>query len=192
MPVDGDGLDIAALGALSPAPDAVIVTPSHQYPLGSSMSAARRHALLAWAGATGALIIEDDYDSELRYVGAPCPRWPRSTGSTPRGPLGGDVGLVLPDGHGRPRAGFVYAPRSLMADLVRLRADLGGLPSGWRSGPSPATSAPGSAPPHRADAPRLPATPPRAAGALADLEGGEVTCMDGGLHAVVHLGRCPR
>ena len=43
------------------------VTPSHQFPLGSVMSAARRQELLAWARRTGAYIVEDDYDSEYRY-----------------------------------------------------------------------------------------------------------------------------
>jgi GntR family transcriptional regulator / MocR family aminotransferase len=49
----------------------VYVTPSHQYPLGMSMSLRRRLALLAWAEAHGAAIIEDDYDSEFRYGGRP-------------------------------------------------------------------------------------------------------------------------
>jgi GntR family transcriptional regulator/MocR family aminotransferase len=49
----------------------VYVTPSHQYPLGMAMSLGRRLALLAWAEAHGAAIIEDDYDSEFRYGGRP-------------------------------------------------------------------------------------------------------------------------
>jgi GntR family transcriptional regulator/MocR family aminotransferase len=50
---------------------AAIVTPSHQYPLGSTMSAARRLQLLNWAQSSGAWIIEDDYDSEYRYESQP-------------------------------------------------------------------------------------------------------------------------
>jgi GntR family transcriptional regulator/MocR family aminotransferase len=70
VPVDADGLDPAAL------PDdanvrAVYVTPSHQYPLGITMSAARRLALLSWAESRGAWIVEDDYDSEYRYGNRP-------------------------------------------------------------------------------------------------------------------------
>lgn len=53
--------------------DAVIVTPSHQYPSGGSMHAKRRTQLVQWARREGALIIEDDFDSELRYVGQPLP-----------------------------------------------------------------------------------------------------------------------
>src|SRR5262249_39709862 len=49
----------------------VLVTPSWQYPAGGVMPIARRMQLLAWAARTGALVIEDDCDSELRYVGHP-------------------------------------------------------------------------------------------------------------------------
>ncbi|MBA3260030.1 MAG: PLP-dependent aminotransferase family protein [Gemmatimonadales bacterium] len=51
----------------------VYVTPAHQFPLGVSMSLARRLALLEWARSTGAVIFEDDYDSEYRYAGRPVP-----------------------------------------------------------------------------------------------------------------------
>lgn len=47
------------------------VTPSHQYPLGVTMSLARRLELLAWAERSGGWIVEDDYDGEYRYSGAP-------------------------------------------------------------------------------------------------------------------------
>jgi GntR family transcriptional regulator/MocR family aminotransferase len=51
----------------------VYTTPSHQYPLGVSMSLRRRLALLDWARSSGTLIVEDDYDSEFRYAGRPLP-----------------------------------------------------------------------------------------------------------------------
>jgi GntR family transcriptional regulator/MocR family aminotransferase len=69
--VDSEGIDVAALGALGARTRAAYVTPSHQYPLGASMSAARRLALLDWAERRGAWLIEDDYDSEYRYVSRP-------------------------------------------------------------------------------------------------------------------------
>ena len=47
------------------------MTPSHQFPLGVTMTLARRLELLDWAAAAGAWIIEDDYDSEYRYAGRP-------------------------------------------------------------------------------------------------------------------------
>ncbi|QPC91704.1 PLP-dependent aminotransferase family protein [Mesorhizobium sp. INR15] len=71
VPVDGDGLDVTALAALAAAPRAIYVTPSHQYPTGTVLSMARRLALLDWAAATGAWVIEDDYDSEFRYDDRP-------------------------------------------------------------------------------------------------------------------------
>jgi GntR family transcriptional regulator/MocR family aminotransferase len=51
----------------------VYVTPAHQFPLGVAMSLPRRLALLEWASKTGALVFEDDYDSEYRYSGRPIP-----------------------------------------------------------------------------------------------------------------------
>ena len=50
------------------------VTPSHQQPLGMSMSLARRFALLAAAERAGAWIVEDDYDGEFAFAGSPLPR----------------------------------------------------------------------------------------------------------------------
>jgi GntR family transcriptional regulator/MocR family aminotransferase len=67
IPVDGDGIDVAAGIRRCPNARAAFVTPSHQYPLGSTMSASRRLQLLNWAEIAGAWIIEDDYDSEYRY-----------------------------------------------------------------------------------------------------------------------------
>ena len=69
--VDADGIEVSRLDAVSAAVRAVYVTPSHQYPLGVSMTAARRIALLDWARRRDAWIIEDDYDSEYRYVSRP-------------------------------------------------------------------------------------------------------------------------
>jgi GntR family transcriptional regulator/MocR family aminotransferase len=51
----------------------VYVTPGHQFPLGVTMSLARRLQLLEWAAKSGAVILEDDYDSEYRYAGRPVP-----------------------------------------------------------------------------------------------------------------------
>ena len=71
IPVDDQGLDGAAGESICAAARLVYVTPSHQYPLGVTMSLARRLALLDWAIRCGAWIIEDDYDSEYRYSGRP-------------------------------------------------------------------------------------------------------------------------
>jgi GntR family transcriptional regulator / MocR family aminotransferase len=69
--VGDEGIDVAALRALGTRVRAAYVTPSHQYPLGASMTAARRLALLDWAARRSAWLIEDDYDSEYRYVSRP-------------------------------------------------------------------------------------------------------------------------
>ena len=68
--VDAEGIDCTTLNALTDCRLAY-VTPSHQYPTGVVMSLARRLELLAWAERTGGWIIEDDYDGEYRYSGAP-------------------------------------------------------------------------------------------------------------------------
>ena len=73
VPVDADGLDVAAGIRLGPDARVVCVSPSHQYPMGSTLSATRRFALLSWAERAGAWIIEDDYDSYFRYRGRPLP-----------------------------------------------------------------------------------------------------------------------
>jgi GntR family transcriptional regulator/MocR family aminotransferase len=73
VPIDRDGLDVAAGLEREPEARFVLVTPTNQFPLGASLSASRRVALLSWANATGAWIIEDDYDSEFRYRGPPLP-----------------------------------------------------------------------------------------------------------------------
>jgi GntR family transcriptional regulator/MocR family aminotransferase len=70
VPVDDEGLDVAAVPT---GVDLVWVTPAHQYPLGARLSVARRGALVARARAEGFLVVEDDYDGELRYDVAPLP-----------------------------------------------------------------------------------------------------------------------
>jgi GntR family transcriptional regulator/MocR family aminotransferase len=71
VPVDEEGLHVATLERRGKNVRAVYVTPSHQYPLGTTMSASRRFALLDWATRNDAWILEDDYDSEFRYVSRP-------------------------------------------------------------------------------------------------------------------------
>jgi GntR family transcriptional regulator/MocR family aminotransferase len=71
VPVDGDGMSVAAGIQRFPQARAAFVTPSHQYPLGATMSASRRLQLLNWAQSSGAWVIEDDYDSEYRFESRP-------------------------------------------------------------------------------------------------------------------------
>ena len=69
IPVDRDGIRVDLLAASGA--DAVVLTPSHQWPTGSVLSAERRAAVLRWAAVSGAVVIEDDYDSEYRYDRTP-------------------------------------------------------------------------------------------------------------------------
>jgi GntR family transcriptional regulator/MocR family aminotransferase len=69
--LDSEGMELSATGLRGAR--LVYVTPGHQFPLGISMSLPRRLQLLEWARKSGALIFEDDYDSEYRYSGRPVP-----------------------------------------------------------------------------------------------------------------------
>ena len=71
VPVDDEGIDVAAGQRLAPDARLAYVSPSHQFPTGVAMSLSRRLQLLAWAARTGAFIVEDDYDSEFRFRGRP-------------------------------------------------------------------------------------------------------------------------
>jgi len=71
VPIDAEGLDVAEGIKRSLRARAAFVTPSHQFPLGVTMSASRRLQLLDWAHRSGSWIIEDDYDNEYRYESMP-------------------------------------------------------------------------------------------------------------------------
>jgi len=71
VPVDGEGMNVTEGVKRSRKARVAYVTPSHQFPLGVTMSAARRLQLLEWAEHAGSWIIEDDYDSEYRYDSLP-------------------------------------------------------------------------------------------------------------------------
>ncbi len=125
VPIDVDehGLNPAHLPQ-NPRPDIVLVTPSHQYPLGASMPIVRRLELLEWAKKNDAFIVEDDYDSELRYVGDPLPALAaldRQTGHDCVITLGSFTKTLTP-GLG---LGYLLAPPSVMAEVAHLRGVLG-------------------------------------------------------------------
>lgn len=71
--VDKDGLNPDEGRRLCPDPKAVYLTPAHQFGLGVTLSLARRLDLLRWSRTSGAVLIEDDYDSEFRFSGRPVP-----------------------------------------------------------------------------------------------------------------------
>ncbi|QBE47791.1 PLP-dependent aminotransferase family protein [Leucobacter triazinivorans] len=121
LPVDADGLrtDDLPAGVL----DLVIVTPSHQYPVGGSLPLPRRRELLDWAWRTGVVVVEDDYDSELRHVGSPLP-----TLAALDDPFAGSVvtlGTFSSTVTPALSAGFLLAPEQLRSLLEPVRSDLG-------------------------------------------------------------------
>lgn len=73
VPVDEEGLVVSAGVAKTPDARLALVTPSHQSPLGVTLSLARRLELLEWASASQSWIVEDDYDGEYRYTSRPLP-----------------------------------------------------------------------------------------------------------------------
>lgn len=121
VPVDDEGLDVDA--AIAHAPDAklVYVTPSHQFPVGSTLSLARRMKLLNWAEQAGGWILEDDYDSEFRYSGYPLASL-QGLDVHNRVIYMGTFSKVLFPGL---RLGYVVAPPDLVKAFIGARAIMG-------------------------------------------------------------------
>ncbi len=95
----------------------IYTTPSHQFPLGMPMSPARREALLARALELGALVIEDDYDSEFRYEGRPTDALQSLDRHGVVAYIGTFSKVLLPE----LRLGYLIPPPSLFPALVRAR-----------------------------------------------------------------------
>jgi len=111
VPVDDEGL---VVDALPPGCRVICVTPSHQFPFGVAMSAARRQALLAYARAHGAVIVEDDYDGEFRYAGSPLEALKAADDADVVFYVGTFSKCLLPS----LRLGFIIAPGWAMDALV--------------------------------------------------------------------------
>lgn len=113
--VDKDGLRVASGIAAAPRAKLAVVTPTHQCPTGVALSLPRRLELLAWAEEAGSWILEDDYDSEFRYVGRPLP----SLKSLDRGErvlYAGSFSKVL---FPALRLGYLVVPPELAAAFLR-------------------------------------------------------------------------
>ena len=114
VPVDDDGIQVAALAGLDVS--AVLLSPAHSYPTGVALSANRRVQLVEWARAADALVIEDDYDAELRYDRLPVGAL---QGLDPdRVVYGGSVSKVLSPAL---RLGWLVAPPELAGDIIVTR-----------------------------------------------------------------------
>jgi GntR family transcriptional regulator / MocR family aminotransferase len=120
LPVDDQGLVVAEGRKREPAARMAVVTPSHQYPLGSVMSLARRLELLEWATETGAWVLEDDYDSEYRYAGRPLSAL-QGLDSTGRVIYVGTFSKVM---FTAIRLGYMVVPKSLAGPIVQIRRAL--------------------------------------------------------------------
>ncbi len=132
VPLDGEGLSVAAGRARADDAALAVVAPSHQYPLGTTMSLARRLELLAWARARGAWLVEDDYDSEYRYAGRPLAAL-QGLDAERAGPV--EYGRVFYIGTFSKvlfpaiRLGYLVVPPDLVDAVARARAAIDAYPS---------------------------------------------------------------
>ena len=115
--VDDRGIDVTLAERLAPDARAAYVTPAHQFPLGVAMPAERRLALLDWARRAGALVIEDDYDSEFRFEGRPLPALQGIANEQQVIFIGSFNKALFPS----LRIGYVVLPHSLVEPFAALR-----------------------------------------------------------------------
>ena len=186
VPVDGDGIVVEALRRMPRPPDAVMVTPSHQYPLGGRLPVAVRLELLEWARETGAVVLEDDYDSEYRHLGPPLPAL-ASLDEAGRAVLVGSFSKVLTPWL---RLGYLVLPDNpeLRDAYATMRADDRCPVPGVEQDAMAAMLASGSMRRHIAGTRRDYAHRRKLVlDALDGLPGAPLSGLDGGLHAVVRL-----
>ena len=117
VPVDESGIDVEAGIRLAPNARLAYVTPARQCPLGVTMSTSRRESLLAWARAADAWILEDDYDSELRYASRP-PAPLASSDTTGHVIFAGTLSKII---FPALRLGYLVVPSGLVEPFRRLR-----------------------------------------------------------------------
>jgi GntR family transcriptional regulator/MocR family aminotransferase len=163
-----------------------MVTPSHQYPLGGRLPVSARLELLEWAAASGALVIEDDYDSEFRHVGAPLPAL-ASLDRAGRVALVGSFSKVLTPWL---RLGYVVLPDddALRAAVAAVRDDETCPVPGIAQDAAAELLANGAVRRHIAAARRDYAHRRKLVLAeLAGIAGAPLSGLDGGLHAVIGL-----
>jgi GntR family transcriptional regulator/MocR family aminotransferase len=127
VPVDEQGFDPAVLARLRPAPKLLMLTPSHQFPLGMTLPLGRRLALLAEAQARGLWIVEDDYDCEYRYEGPPLQALQGLDGGQ-RVLYVGTFSKVMFPGL---RLGYVVLPPGLVDGFLRAKAAADGYAAPW-------------------------------------------------------------
>jgi GntR family transcriptional regulator/MocR family aminotransferase len=130
VPVDENGLNVAAGINLCRQAEGAYVTPSHQFPLGVTMSASRRLQLLDWAKRAGAWIVEDDYDSEYRYESMPIASLQGLDRSSRVVYIGTFSKTLFP----AVRLGYMVLPSDLVGHFVAVRRVLDIFPSNLYQG----------------------------------------------------------
>src|SRR6266567_1207036 len=116
-PVDQEGIVIARPSKRA-SPKIIYVTPSHQFPLGMTMSLARRAALIDFARTCDAYIFEDDHNSEFRYAGPPLPCL-QGLDNVGRVIYSGTMSKIL---YPSLRLGYIVAPHQLVEPMIKIRA----------------------------------------------------------------------
>jgi len=189
LATDERGLVTAALPAVA-TPDVALLTPSHQFPLGGSLPADRRLELLAWARAHGVLVVEDDYDSELRYTTEPLPALTALDGTDGDVVLLGTFSTTISPALA---AGYLVLPARLVPAVAQAREALG-QPMSLVAQRALAAYLDGGALDRHTQRTRTLYRRRRQAvlRELRELPGALVRPMDGGLHVVVEHGRPER
>src|SRR5712691_7730091 len=116
-PVDREGIVIPR-PSKQPPPKIIYVTPSHQFPLGMTMSLARRTALIDFARERDAYIFEDDHNSEFRFTGPPLP-CSQELDNSGRVIYAGTMSKIL---YASLRLGYLLAPEQLVEPMIKIRA----------------------------------------------------------------------
>ena len=116
-PLDNEGIVIAR-GPKEPLPRIIYVTPSHQFPLGMTMSFQRRTGLLDFARAHNTFVFEDDYDAEFRFAGPPLPSL-QGIDNAGRVIYAGTVSKILCPSL---RLGYIVAPEPVVDALIKIRS----------------------------------------------------------------------
>ncbi|HLX84356.1 MAG TPA: PLP-dependent aminotransferase family protein [Terriglobales bacterium] len=130
VPVDSEGLNVAAGIKRCPKARLAMVSPSHQYPLGVTMSASRRLQLLEWAESSGSWVIEDDYDSEYRYESMPIASLQGLDANSRVIYVGTFSKVLFPS----LRLGYVVVPPDLVPHFIAVRLALDIAPPGFFQG----------------------------------------------------------
>ena len=119
VPVDNEGLVVAAGERLASSAALAVVTPTRQFPLGVPLSLPRRLSLLAWAQRSGAILVDDDYDGEIRFTGRPLQSLASLDAKARVLTLGSFSKLTFPG----LRLGYAAGPADLIAELVARRRE---------------------------------------------------------------------